>query len=154
MVGSDSSLLGGLALFVLAGSAGVSILLLQRLEARTMMSFGVLALFAGVAAVVTALSYRSAAGFFLGTAAAGIGFGVGFQGAVRSVMSFAAAQERAGVLSVIFVVSYLAMGVPAVIAGYLVARNGNMLATACEFCAVVMVLAALALLGVLMRRGK
>jgi MFS family permease len=154
MVGSDSSLLGGLALFVLAGSAGVSILLLQRLEARTMMSFGVLALFAGVAAVVTALSYRSAAGFFLGTAAAGIGFGVGFQGAVRSVMSFAAARERAGVLSVIFVVSYLAMGVPAVIAGYLVARNGNMLATACEFCAVVMVLAALALLGVLMRRGK
>jgi predicted MFS family arabinose efflux permease len=154
MVGSDSSLLGGLALFVLAGSAGVSILLLQRLEARTMMSFGVLALFAGVAAVVTALSYRSAAGFFLGTAAAGIGFGVGFQGAVRSVMSFAAAQERAGVLSVIFVVSYLAMGVPAVIAGYLVARNGNMLATACEFCAVVMVLAALALLGVLTRRGK
>jgi predicted MFS family arabinose efflux permease len=154
MVGSDSSLLGGLALFVLAGSAGVSILLLQRLEARTMMSFGALALFAGVAAVVTALSYRSAAGFFLGTAAAGIGFGVGFQGAVRSVMSFAAARERAGVLSVIFVVSYLAMGVPAVIAGCLVARNGNMLATAREFCAVVMALAALALLGVLMRRGK
>jgi hypothetical protein len=69
-------------------------------------------------------------------------------------MSFAAARERAGVLSVIFVVSYLAMGVPAVIAGCLVAQNGNMLATAREFCAVVMALAVLALRGVLMRRGK
>ena len=52
---------------------------------------------------------------------------------------------RAGVLSVIFVVSYLAMGVPAVIAGCLVVYGKDIFATAHEFGAAVMVLAPLCL---------
>ena len=147
--GLDSSLLGGVALFVLAGSAGISVLLTQRLEPRTLMIYGAAVLFAGVAIAVSSLSYHSAAAFFLGTALAGSGFGTGFQGAIKTVVPLAAPQERGGVLSVIFVVSYLAMGLPAVIAGYLVARHGDLFVTAREFGAVVMVLAALALAGTL-----
>jgi hypothetical protein len=71
------------------------------------------------------------------------------QGAIGIVVPFAPPSERAGVLSVIFVVSYLAMGAPAVVAGYLVAQGGNITTTAREFGATVMVLAALALLGAL-----
>jgi hypothetical protein len=67
------------------------------------------------------------------------------------VVPLAAPQERGGVLSVIFVVSYLAMGLPTVIAGYFVARQGDLFLTAREFGAVVMVLAALALIGTLRR---
>jgi len=149
--GLDSSLLGGIALFVLAGVAGASVLLTQRLEPRTLMIYGATVLLGGVAIAVNSLSYHSAAAFFLGTALAGSGFGTGFQGAIRTVVPLAAPRERAGVLSVIFVVSYLAMGVPAVIAGYFVARQGDLLLTAREFGAVVMVLAALALVGALRR---
>ncbi len=65
------------------------------------------------------------------------------------MVPFAPPGERAGVLSVIFVVSYLAMGAPAVVAGYLVAQGGDITATAREFGATVMMLAALALLGAL-----
>jgi MFS family permease len=152
--GLDSSLLGGIALFVLAGSGGISVLLTQRLEPRTLMIYGATILFAGVALAVSSLAYHSATAFFLGTALAGSGFGTGFQGAIKTVVPLAAPQERGGVLSVIFVVSYLAMGLPAVIAGYLVARHGDLFVTAREFGAVVMVLAALALVGTLRRTSS
>ena len=152
--GLDSSLLGGVALFVLAGSAGISVLLTQRLEPRTLMIYGATVLFAGVGLAVGSLSYHSATAFFLGTALAGSGFGTGFQGAIKTVVPLAEPQERGGVLSVIFVVSYLAMGLPAVIAGYFVARQGDLFLTAREFGAVVMVLAALALIGTLRRTSS
>jgi len=147
--GFDSSLAGGIALFVLAGSGGISALLTQSLSARTLMLYGASVLLAGVGITLASLSYDSATAFFLGIALAGSGFGAGFQGALRTVVPLAAPQERAGVMSVIFVVSYLAMGVPAVIAGYFVARHGDLLLTAREFGAVVMVLAAMALVGTL-----
>ena len=150
---SNSSLLGGLALFVLAGSAALAVLLLQRHEARAIMSYGATALFGGVGIALVALSHGSIAGFFAGTALAGAGFGTAFQGAVRSIVPFVEAHERAGVLAVIFIVSYLAMGVPAVVAGYLVAEGGGIALIAQEFGAVVMALALIALLGTTLRRA-
>jgi len=152
--GLDSSLLGGIALFVLAGSAGISVLFTQQLGARTLMIYGATVLIAGVALAMSSLPYHCATAFFLGTAIAGSGFGTGFQGAIRTVVPLAAPQERAGVLSVIFVISYLAMGVPAVIAGYLVAMRGDLSSTAQQLGAVVIVLAALALMGTLRRASR
>ena len=73
---------------------------------------------------------------------------------MRSVVPLAAPHQRAGVLSVAFVVSYLAMGLPAIIAGALIAEGGGLLATAHEFDLVVMALATLALIGTLMRWSK
>jgi len=142
MLNSRSPVLGGLALFVLAASAGISVLLLQKRTPREMMLLGAASLFAGVTLTVFALPHGAIVLFFLGTAVAGVGFGAGFQGAVRTVIPHAAAHERAGTLSIIFIISYLAMGVPAVVAGSLLARHVSMIATAEYFCAVVMALAA------------
>src|SRR5258706_5735872 len=47
--GLDSSLLGGIALFVLAGIAGISVLLTHRLEPRTLMIYGATVLLAPLA---------------------------------------------------------------------------------------------------------
>jgi predicted MFS family arabinose efflux permease len=155
VLGLNPSLAGGMAAFALAGSAAVSVLALQRGAPRDVMAFGALALLAGTVTVVLSLDYQSAAGFFLGTILAGSGFGAGFQGAVRTVVPAAKAHERAGLLSVIFVVSYLAMGLPAVVAGFFVARDGNLLLSAQHFGAIVAMLAAFALLGTLFGgRGK
>jgi predicted MFS family arabinose efflux permease len=152
LFGFDASLFGGIALFVLASSGGAAVLLLQRHEPRTMMSLGAAALSGGVALVLAALAAHSAPAFFVGTSLAGVGFGAGFQGAIRLVLPLAAPHERAGVLSVAFVVSYLAMGLPAVAAGFAIVAGNGILATANEFGAVVMVLAGLALVGTLLRR--
>jgi predicted MFS family arabinose efflux permease len=144
MLGSHAPLLGGLAIFVLAASGGIAVLLLQNLEARKTMMLGSASLLGGVGLVVLALAHGGVALFFVGTAVAGVGFGTGFQGAVRTVVSVAAPHERAGTLSIVFIVSYIALGVPAIIAGSMV-RHANLLATAQVFGVVVMALAAAAL---------
>ena len=142
MMDSRSPMLGGLALFVLAASAGISVLFLHKRTPRDMMMLGAGSLFAGVAIVLAALPQSSIVGFFVGTAVAGIGFGAGFQGAVRTVIPTAAPHERAGTLSLVFIISYLAMGLPAVIAGTFLAGHANIITTAEYFCAAVMILAA------------
>jgi MFS family permease len=151
MMGSDSPLLGGLALFVLASSGGVAVLLLQRREPQEMMTFGAAGLFLGVAIAAVSLANSAVTAFFLATAVVGIGFGAGFQGAIRTVVPFAAPHERAGVLSIIFVISYISMGLPAVIAGWMIAHDGNIVATAQIFCVALMALAFTALLASALR---
>jgi predicted MFS family arabinose efflux permease len=145
--GSGSIVLGGLSLAVLAASGAVAVLALQKQSPRTLTLIGGAALIAGVGLTVLSVRFGSVAGFFAGTAIAGVGFGGGFQGAIRSVVPLAAPHQRAGVLSVVYVVSYLAMGLPAVIAGFVLVHEGDLLATAAQYGVAVMVLAALALLG-------
>jgi hypothetical protein len=60
----------------------------------------------------------------------------------------AAPHERSGLISTIYVVSYLALGVPAVIGGLLVVHGGGLVTTAWEYGIAVMVLAAVAAVGV------
>jgi predicted MFS family arabinose efflux permease len=149
MVGRTSFVLGGLALFVIAGSGALTVVVLRSRAPRTVMFIGTIGLFVGVGLTVLAVYATSATGFFIGSAVAGIGFGAGFQGAIRSVVPLAAPHERSGVLSLLFVISYLAMGVPAVIAGVLVVYGGGVLATTRDYGIAVMVLALAALLGLL-----
>jgi len=150
MLGSNAPLLGGLAIFVLAATGGTAVLLLKDLEPRRMMALGASALLVGIAIVTWAMTHNSTLVFFLGTALAGVGFGPGFQGAVRSVVSVVAPHERAGTLSIVFIVSYISFGVPAIIAGSMVRRAGLM-PTAQVFSAVVMALAAAALIATALR---
>ena len=147
VAGSNSLLLGGLALFVLAGGGAVIVLVLRATPPRPVMRTGTLALVAGVGVTLLAVHLDSIGMFFLGTAIAGVGFGAGFQGAIRTVVPLARPHERSGLLSTVYVVSYLAMGLPAVIGGFLVVHGGGLLSTTYEYGFAVMALAALAFLG-------
>ncbi|MDX2702037.1 MFS transporter [Streptomyces sp. PA03-6a] len=149
---STSAVYGGLALFVLAGVAAAATLVLRTAPARGVMVGGIISLVVGVGLTLLSVQNGSPALFFTGSAIAGIGFGSGFQGGIRTVIPLTAAHERSGVLSLLYVVSYLGMGVPSVIAGYLVVHAGGLLATAREYGAAVIVLALLALLGLLTER--
>jgi hypothetical protein len=142
LVGTSSFVVGGLALAILAGSGAAAVVVLRDRSAAQLLRLGAVALFVGVAIVVAALSVQSLGTFLLGTAIAGVGFGSGFQGAIRTVVAPTSAGERAGVLSILFVVSYLAMGVPAMAAGARLAATGDIVATAREFGAAVLILAA------------
>jgi hypothetical protein len=145
--GSGSYVLGGLSLFTLAGSGAGAVLLLRATATRTVLFLGTIGLVAGVGTTLLALDAGSTVTFFVGTAIAGVGFGAGLQGAIRSVIPLAAPHERAGVLSLLYLVSYLAMGLPAVIGGFLVVDGGGLLTTAREYGAAVIALALLAALG-------
>ena len=83
---------------------------------------------------------------------AGVGFGAGFQGGIRLVAPLAHPDQRAGVLSVLFTVSYLGLGIPAVVAGLAVVRGGGLVATSYEYGLAVIVLAAVATVNLIRLR--
>ncbi len=151
LTGSTSSVLAGLGLFVLAGVAALSVFVLRNAAPTVLMSGGVAALVVGVALTLLAVDARSAVGFFLATAVAGVGFGSGFQGGIRTVLPLPRPHERAGVLSVLYMVSYLGLGGPAVVAGVLVVHGGGLLATTREYAAAVILAALLAAVGLARR---
>jgi hypothetical protein len=127
--------------------AALATFVLRDSDARKVMIVSIGALVGGVALTLVAISADSTLLFFLGTGIAGVGFGGGFQGGIRTVVPLAEAHDRAGVLSLLFVVSYLGLGGPAVAAGFLVVDGGGLPTTAREYGIFVMVLAVVALGG-------
>ncbi len=121
--GSNSIILGGASLFVLAGSGALTVIVFHRTEARMFALAGTGLIIFGVALVLAAVPARSPILFFAGTAIAGAGFGGGFQGGLRTIVPLAGPTERAGVIAVIYVISYLALGLPAIGAGVLVVNT-------------------------------
>ena len=84
--------------------------------------------------------------FFIGTAISGAGFGGGFQGGLRTLLPLAEPTERAGAISVAYIICYLAMGLPATSSGVLVV-DSTVLQTAREFGVAVIALAGLTAAG-------
>jgi MFS family permease len=152
LVGSSSLALSGLVMFVLAGAGALTVLALRARSARLMLTFGTAALASGVAVTLVGVAHGWTLLFFAGGAITGMGFGAGFQGAIRTIVPLTAPHERAGVLSIVYVTSYLAMGLPAVLAGLRVVHGGGIPTTAREYGLGVMALATLALLGTALPR--
>ncbi len=144
---SNSLILGGLIVFTLAGSGALMVFVMRNHAPERVMIAGTLALFSGVALSLLGIELGSVPLLFLSTAIAGAGFGGGFQGGIRTVLPLARAHERAGVLSVLWVIAYLSMGVPAVLGGLRFVHGGGLFETAREYGLAVMALAALAFIG-------
>jgi hypothetical protein len=149
LAASNSLLAGGLAVFVFASCGAVTVFLTREWQPKRVLALGGAALAAGVAIGLAAIAGGSVALFAVGTIVAGAGFGASFQGAIRSVLVLAPPAERAGVLSLVYVISYVAMGVPAILAGVRVVHGGGLTTTAREYGLVVIALSLAALTGVL-----
>lgn len=143
----DPSLYGGLTMFTLATSGALAVLGMRNAATRTLMRTGTFLMAAGTAVTLLSICTGSFALYCAATLVVGAGFGTGFQGAIRIVIAPVALHERAAVLSVLYVVSYLSMGLPAVLAGAAIVAGATLLATALTFGAVVIALAVFALLA-------
>ncbi|MFI6330113.1 MFS transporter [Micromonospora chersina] len=144
---NSSIVAGGLSIFIFAVFGSVAILVLRDRPARTVMLTGITALVIGMIITLVSVSADSIAGFFVGLAFGGVGFGGGFQGSLKTVTPLVEAHERASVLSLLYIISYIGFGLPTVIAGFLVVHGGGLRRTAEEYAVAVIVLAAVALLG-------
>lgn len=138
-----SHLVGGLVVTTLFGTGAVASLLVGDLAPKRVMAGGSVALAAGTGLTLLALVGPSTPLFFVGTALAGAGFGSSFLGTFRSLASLARPTERADLFASVYIVSYLAFSVPAVLAGLAVPSLGLRTATM-VYGAVVIVLALLA----------
>ncbi len=146
---SGSTILGGAALFALAASGALTVLFFHRTAPRRFALVGNGLVILGVAIVLWSVTATSVAGFFVGTVIAGAGFGAGFQGGLRTIVSLAGPTERAGVISVAYIICYLAMGLPAILAGVLVVHS-TVTRTAQEFGITVIALAAITAVGTIL----
>jgi MFS family permease len=114
----------GLVIGAFAGSSALASVALRDHAPEVMTRIGTALLLAGTVLLVVALARTSLSIFVLGAVIAGTGFGPSFLGAFRSVSQLAAPHERAALISAIYVVSYLAFSIPALVAGLLITDAG------------------------------
>ena len=150
--GSPNLLWGGLVIFLLCGTGAAAAFVLRSISSLTAMLAGCLLLLAGVAVTFVAIATTTSAAFLTGTAVAGAGFGLAFLGAFRATTALAAPDQRAGLLAAIFIVSYLAFSLPALIAG-VAAKTFGLHSTALAYSASLAALAAAAAATLLFRPG-
>lgn len=145
---STNYLAGGATVALLAGAATAAQLLLGRTEALRTAVIGLLGLLSGLALVLLGLALGSAPVFLAATAVLGAGWGAAFLGSFRAISALAEPAHRGELTAAVYVFAYLAMSVPAVLAGLLTNIHG-LQRTSVGFMAAVAAVCALALVATL-----
>src|SRR4051812_18892060 len=114
---STNHLAAGIGVFALAGAGAAAQLLFRNSTPYMGAALGSVALSIGMVLIVIASSADSPALFLAGGLVGGAGFGVAFLGALRALSAAIPADERAAVMSAFYVVAYLSISVPAIVAG-------------------------------------
>jgi predicted MFS family arabinose efflux permease len=151
--GVEDHLVGALLILALNGTGLVGSLAMRGIAPERAMVVGSLIFAAGVGGTVGALFSGSLTFFFAAAVLSGFGFGSAFLGAMATVTRGVAPGERAGLLSSVFVVSYLMFSLPAIAAGLAVGEIG-LERTAEFYGTVVIVLALSAAAGLALRRRR
>jgi hypothetical protein len=128
------------------GATAVASVLTRAWTARLAVVGGSLSVALGVAITIVGIRSESALPLFLGSGVAGLGFGTALAGSFRRLTPLAQPNERASLLAAVYLVSYTAFSVPAVIAGLAVTHYG-LRDTATVYAAVIVVLALIAALA-------
>jgi len=139
--GSSSPVYGATPIAVLSAMSPVTAFATRALPPRRLLGLGIAALAGGVIVTVIAVAAGSAGVLIAGSVIAGAGFGGGFRGAVGLVLPTATDQERSGLLSLLYIISYLGFGVPVIVAGAVVVQTGSLTGTTLGYAAVLLALA-------------
>jgi MFS family permease len=114
----------GLVIALFPLSAAAFALLVRDLSPPTMARLGSTALATGTGLFLLALGWSSIILFVMASIVAGAGLGSGFLGSIRAVSQLAEPHERAALLSAMYVVTFLAFSLPALLAGVLATHIG------------------------------
>ena len=148
----DDHLVGSLLILALNGAGLVGSLAMRSTVPETAMVRGALVFALGVAGTVGSRVGGSLALFFVAAVVSGFGFGSAFLGAMATVTRGVAPGERAGLLSAVFVVGYVAFSVPAIAAG--IAAGSLGLARTTEIYGTAVIVLALSATIALVLRGR
>ena len=118
-LGHPNHLFAGLVVAALIGTSAIGGPLSSRTRPRTAMVAGAAILAAATVGVLLSLAAHSPVGFFATSMTAGLGFGAGFNGGMRSLLTDLDPGRRSGVLSAAYLISYLGSALPAYLSGLL-----------------------------------
>jgi MFS family permease len=121
---STNVLWGGILIFLFTGLGAAASAVLAQKDPSGVMLGGCLALIAGALVTFAAIETTTAAVLFVGAGVAGLGLGSAFMGAYRSTVALAPPDDRAGLITAIYIVGYLSTGIPAVIGGIATSHYG------------------------------
>jgi MFS family permease len=125
LFGRRDGLLDGVTVFLEPGVAALAgILLATRLSPRRTTVLGGVAVLAGAVLFLAGVALSVLPLLWIGGVVGGVGFGGSFSGALRTISPLALPQRRASLFAAVYLVAYLAFGVPAVVAGFLVGPLG------------------------------
>ena len=124
VTGNPAHVVGGAIIAALVLPAAIAILFVRTRAPRPTVVGSTVALIIGLSLTLAGVAWHSSAVFFLGTMVAGVGFGAGFNGELRTLVSLASAAERGGLMAGFFALSYLAFSLPAIAAGLAVGYFG------------------------------
>lgn len=144
LLGLHSGLLNGATAFIEPAAAAVAGLFLGRLTPRHTTFIGGAGELLGTAVIETGVAAGMLSLLWAGGIIGGVGFGASFSGAIRTIAPLARPHQRAGLFASIYMVAYLSFGVPAIIAGLLIAQVG-LLGTVLGYGAAILVAATLGL---------
>ncbi|TPK78139.1 MFS transporter [Mesorhizobium sp. B2-4-17] len=116
--GATQPIVGGFVVAALTFSGVLTVLAVGPVPPSRVLGGGIIALAAGIAITLGGVHAQLASIMLFGTLIAGTGFGATFAGALRTLLPLAAIDERAGLLSVFYIVGYLSFALPAILAGY------------------------------------
>jgi MFS family permease len=122
--GITNHLVGGLVVTAVAGLGATGAVLTRGWSPHSTMIHGAFVLVGGVGLVLGSLATEWTALFFAGLVVSGWGFGTSFVGSFGAVAAIATPQQRAELFASLYVVSYLAFGGSAVLAGFAVPSFG------------------------------
>ncbi len=125
-LGGDSHLVQGLAVTAVMGSGAAMCFVARSWTARRVTLYGTTTIAVGTASTLVALVAGSLPWFMAAVVFAGTGFGTAFMGIMRSVTPKARPEHRGQLFAAVFVASYVAFGIPAVLAGFGVGEFGLM----------------------------
>lgn len=124
LLGGHTHFAQGAVVAVLTGVGAASCYIARDRSPRQVTIYGTTMLAVGTLLSLVALHSESLAGFLLAAVVAGSGFGTSFLGILRSITPTVGPEQRGELFSSVFVVSYLAFGLPAVAAGFAAPRLG------------------------------
>ncbi|MDN5843993.1 MAG: MFS transporter, partial [Alcaligenaceae bacterium] len=104
--GMDAPVIGGVIVFALTASAAITTPMLRAWPPQRMVRFSAITLLSGIGTTLGSVYVGSGLLLFLGTVVAGTGFGMGFLGALRTLLPVAQPHERAGLMAAFYILSY------------------------------------------------
>lgn len=110
--------IAGGAVFLMLGASSVAQLTLKRLSQCTSMVAGLILLTTGLVGIVIAVPTQSVLILGLSTIMTGTGQGLAFMGSMTLVTEIAPPQQRASVMSMLYLILYLGVGLPILGVGF------------------------------------